>query len=164
MKPNATLWERFEGWFLKPIEKLKECPEGDGAFLALSAALFLCERYYRTVTNTHEGSNDNLSFRNAAAQDLGIAAGEFEIFWKVFRHGLQHQGMPKRYTDGAGVEYRWNIGEAYQPVPIFVTINPNLKVITINPWTFAALIASKYQANQRILANATVHVFGQAFA
>jgi len=46
MKPGASLIDRFNGWFVEPIEKLKELPEGDGGFLALSAALFLCERYY----------------------------------------------------------------------------------------------------------------------
>src|SRR5688572_30425857 len=97
MQPGATLWTRFEGWFWKPIEKLKECHQGDGAFLAMSASLALCERYYRTVTNTHEGQKDDLTFRKAAAKDLGVEYWKFEIFWKVFRHGIQHQGMPKHF-------------------------------------------------------------------
>jgi len=32
MKPGASLMERFDGWFVQPIEKLKELPEGDGGF------------------------------------------------------------------------------------------------------------------------------------
>jgi len=164
MKPNATLWERFEGWFLKPIEKLKDCPDGDGAFLAMSAALFLCERYYRTATNTHDGSTDDLSFRRAAAKDLGIAETKFEIFWKVFRHGIQHQGMPKLFRDKSGVEYRWNIGVAYPALPFFITAKPQIIIIAINPWGFAELICDKYRGNPALLSKATVHVFGEVYA
>ncbi len=34
MKTTATPLEKFEGWFIKAIDKLKELPEGDGAFAA----------------------------------------------------------------------------------------------------------------------------------
>lgn len=164
MKPNATLWERFDGWFAKPIEKLKECPEGDGAFLAMSAAMSLCERFYRTLTGTHEGSNDDLAFRRAAAADFGIAEREFEIFWQVFRHGIQHQGMPKLYRDKkSGIEYRWNFGLPYPALPVFVPANPKITVICIDPWKFASLVCDKYRARPDILQEATVHAFGQAF-
>ena len=98
MKPGAALMERFEGWFVSPIEKLKELPEGDGGFLALSAALFLCERYYRAKTNTHEKKKSPL-FMKAAAQDMGLSLIDFNRFWQVYRNGMLHQGMPKRYID-----------------------------------------------------------------
>lgn len=39
--------KRFVRWFVVPFAKLKEIPDGDGAFLALSMGLFLCERYYK---------------------------------------------------------------------------------------------------------------------
>ena len=163
MKPNATLWERFDGWFLKPVEKLKECPDGDGAFLAMSTALFLCERYYRTITNTHEGIKDDLSFKIEAAKDLGVAQFEFDIFWTVFRHGVQHQGMPKIYKDRtSGIQYRWNIGFAYDALPLFLPTEPSLQVIVFNPWAFMDLISQKYRDNPDVLGKATVHVFGEA--
>jgi len=64
MRSGASLMERFDGWFIKPIEKLKEMPEGDGGFLALSAALFLCETYM-TVSVTKEDKNPpSPPFRN----------------------------------------------------------------------------------------------------
>lgn len=162
MRPNATLWDRFEGWFWKPIEKLKECPEGDGAFLAMSASLALCERYYRTVTNTHEGKKDDLSFRRGAAKDLGVEDWKFEIFWQVFRHGIQHQGMPKRYEDkNKKIVYRWQIAAGFPSLPEFHVVNTHLQVIRIDPWAFAEIICKKYQANPAILHNATVHAFGE---
>jgi hypothetical protein len=44
MKPDASPTERFNGWFVKSIEKLRELPEGDGAFAAMMIALPLYER------------------------------------------------------------------------------------------------------------------------
>jgi hypothetical protein len=96
MKPGATLMERFDGWFVNPIEKLKELPEGDGGFLALSAALFLCERYYRALTETLYGKRDDETFKIEAAKDLGLSLDDFKLFWVVYRHGIQHQGTPKK--------------------------------------------------------------------
>ena len=162
MKPNATLWEKFEGWFWNPIQKLKECPEGDGAFIAMSASLALCERYYRTITNTHEGQRDDTGFRRAAAKDLGIEDWKFEIFWQVFRHGIQHQCMPKRYEKNQ-VTYRWKISEGFPSLPEFHVINPHLQEIRINPWGFAAIICKKYQSNPAILHDATVHAFAEVY-
>ena len=99
MKPGASLTERFDGWFVKPIEKLKELPEGDGGFLALSAALFLCERYYRALTDTLYGKRDDETFKVAAAKDLGLSPEDFNSFWIVYRNGVQHQGTPRHYID-----------------------------------------------------------------
>ena len=161
MKPGATLGERFEGWFCTPIDKLKECPEGDGVFLAMSAALFLCERFYRTQTNTHEGQGGNLAFQEAAAADFGIDLEKFEIFWKVFRHGIQHQGMPKKLTDETGMSYTWRIDSAYPALPTFVTASARTIEIRIDPWKFADLIKNKYRSNPSVLQNAVTHAFGE---
>lgn len=160
MKQNATLWQRFDGWFCKPIEKLKECQEGDGGFLAMSAALFLCERYYRTLTDTHEGQTDSGPFLDAAAQDLGVDSALFRIFWKVYRHGIQHQGMPRRLEKN-GITYRWHISAACSAIPTFHMISARAQEIRIDPWKFADLIKSKYGDNPEILKKATVHAFGE---
>jgi hypothetical protein len=159
MKPNATLWERFEGWFCQPIEKLKECPEGNGAFLALSAALFLCERYYRTLTNTHEGQQDSQPFLDVAAHDLAVDPEMFNIFWRVYRHGIQHQGMPRQWV-ADGCTYRWNMSAAFSAKPTFHSVSPTIQEIRIDPWKFADLIKRKYQDHPELLRNATVHAFG----
>ena len=83
--------ERFYGWFILPIEKLKELPEGDGGFLALSAALFLCERYYRALTNTlHEkGIRDDETFKIEAAKEINellnniVRLGSFRLKYRI---------------------------------------------------------------------------------
>jgi len=160
MRPHATLWERFEAWFCRPIEKLKECPEGDGGFLAMSAGLFLCERYYRTLTNTHEGQPESEPFLEAAARDLGLDSAEFRIFWTVYRHGIQHQGMPRRFEQN-GITYRAHMDAAFPARPTFHRVDATVREIRIDPWKFADLIKGKYQENPDVLKQATVHAFGE---
>ena len=160
MKKGASFTERFEGWFVKPIEKLKELPEGDGGFLALSAALFLCERYYRTLTNTHEGQKDDESFKRSAATDLGLDLKEFKCFWKVYRHGIQHQGMPRTYVE-KNITYKWQMDEGFNAIPEICPIDNQTREIQINPWKFAELMIEKFKAHPEILEDATLHAFGE---
>lgn len=156
--------ERFEGWFVAPVEKLKEIPEGDGAFVAMSVALFLCERFYRTKTNTHEGSRGDLAFRQAAAQDMHVADNYFEIFWKVFRHGIQHQGMPKELSlNNPERHYRWELRSDALAVPSFFQVDETHFMITIDPWKFCGFIFDKFRNEPDMLAKAESHAFGSVF-
>ena len=79
--------EKFSRWFIIPLNTLKMIPNGDGAFIALSIGCFLCERYYRIVTNTQE-TQDGIPFQNAAAADLNVNQAFFRNFWKVYRAGV----------------------------------------------------------------------------
>ena len=161
MKPGASLIDRFNGWFAAPIEKLKELPEGDGGFLALSAALFLCERYYRTLTKTHEGQKDNESFKTEAAKELGLSLDDFKCFWMVYRNGIQHQGMPRMYKDKHNVSYTWRTSADFEAIPEFYNIDAHNREIRLNPWKFAELIINKFRANPAVLQNAVSHAFGE---
>ncbi len=160
MKSGASLTERFDGWFVKPIEKLRELPEGDGGFLALSAALFLCERYYRTLTNTHEEQGDDESFKHRAAEDMGLDVHDFKCFWKVYRHGIQHQGMPRRHVEN-GISYKWSMSGDFNAIPQIHRVNGQTREIRLDPWKFAELIIGKFRANANILEGATLHAFGE---
>jgi len=132
--------------------------------VALSVALFLCERYYRTLTNTHEGQRDDKAFKVEAAKDLGLKEKDFEHFWMVYRNGIQHQGMPKRYVDkGNKVTYKWSIDEGFSATPEIHKIDAQTQEIRLNPWKFAELMINKFRANPSILENATLHAFGEVF-
>lgn len=164
MKDNATPLERFEGWFAQPIAKLREVPDGDGAWVALSVALFLCERYYRTVTNTQEDSRDSDRFKQEAASDLGITPAKFPIFWSVYRNGIQHQGMPRKYLDRAtGITYYAEIHESYYEIPSFVPYDSATWAVRISPWRFADLIVEKYRQNPAVLEQAVVHALAVVY-
>jgi len=160
MKPGASLEERFDGWFVKPIEKLKELPEGDGGFLALSAALFLCERYYRAVTDTLSGKRDDETFKIAAAKDLGLSLEDFNSFWIVYRNGVQHQGMPRKYIDKKKeLKYFFHIDEEFSGIPQIHKINAYKREIRLNVWKFAGLIVSKYKSNPEVFQKAISNTF-----
>jgi hypothetical protein len=159
MKPGATLMERFDGWFVNPIEKLKELPEGDGGFLALSAALFLCERYYRALTETLYGKRDDETFKIEAAKDLGLSLDDFKLFWVVYRHGIQHQGTPKKYVDKNKMKYIWQIADEFNAIPEIYKINAYKREIRLNVWKFADLIINKFKTNPEVFQKAVSNTF-----
>lgn len=161
MKKDATVEERFNGWYVKPIKLLKDClPDGDGGVLALSAALFLCERYYRVLTNTHDKYNDtsNKQFKSAAAKDFGLEQDEFDAFWKVFRNGTQHQGIPmdQKYK---GKNYKWQTRSDFNALPTFHPLDQDTFEIRIDTWKFVDLIITKYQNNKSTLSKFFEHGF-----
>jgi hypothetical protein len=160
MKPGTSLMERFNGWFVKPIEKLKEIPEGDGGFLALSAALFLCERYYRALTDTLNGKRDDEKFKIAAAKDLGLSLEDFNCFWIVYRNGVQHQGTPKKFIDKKNqIKYFFHISDEFNGIPEIHKINAYKREIRLNVWEFADLIINKFKTNESVFRKAVSRTF-----
>jgi hypothetical protein len=161
MKSNASVEERFDGWYVKPINLLRDgLPDGDGGVLALSAALFLCERYYRVLTNTHDKFDDksNKIFKNEAAKDLGLKEEDFEAFWRVYRNGSQHQGIPinVKYNDKT---YQWRTHKDFNAIPSFHAMGNNTYEIRLNPWKFADLIIEKYKKDTSTLKKFFEHAF-----
>ncbi len=160
MRPGASLFERFNGWFVEPIEKLKEVPDGNGGFLALSAALFLCERYYRALTDTLDGKRDDETFKIAAAKDFGLSLDDFKCFWIVYRNGIQHQGTPKKYIDKKNkIKYFFCTSEAFNELPEIFKINAYKREIRLNHWKFADFIINKYKTNPEVLLKAVSGTF-----
>ncbi len=159
MKPGASHMERFDGWFVKPIEKLKELPEGDGGFLALSAALFLCERYYRALTDTLHGKRDDEQFKIEAAKDFGMSLDDFKCFWMVYRNGMQHQGTPRKYLDKHRVKYSSQIADEFNAIPEVYKINAYKREIRLNVWKFADLMITKFKTNPKVFEKAIARTF-----
>ena len=159
MQPGASLMERFDGWFVEPIEKLKEIPESDGGFLAMSASLFLCERYYRALAKINHGRGDDETFKIEAAKDFGLSLDDFKCFWMVFRNGIQHQGVPRKYIDENKVEYTWQLYDDIDAILEFYNINTYKRVIRLNVWKFADLIITKFKTNPKVFQKAFSHTF-----
>src|SRR5665213_2816205 len=95
MKLNATPMERFQGWFVRAIEKLDELPEGDGAFAALMIVLPLYERYVVAKLKLAGKGASDAEKQAEMSSDLGLKDGQRRTFWAIFRVGFTHQGMGK---------------------------------------------------------------------
>lgn len=165
MKKNASIIERFEGWYVKPINVLKDVnnlPDGDGGYFALSIALSLCERYYRVKTDTQHNNREDIfshDFMDAAADDFGIKnKDEFSAFWIVYRHGTQHQCMPI-VSKFKGITYKWQTRDDFDAIPTFYKIDVSTIEIRINPWKFAELIINKYKSDPAFLEKCFKHAF-----
>jgi len=155
LKSGASLMERFDAWFVEPIEKLKELPEGGGAFLILSTAVFLCERYYRALTDTLYGKKDYEAFKIEAAKDLGLSLDDFNRLWIVYRHGVQHQGTPQVHIDKKNkIKYTWLITDEINEIIEIYKINACEQEIRLNVWKFADFIINKFKTNTEVFQKA----------
>ena len=162
-KTKPSNLELFIRWFVVPLQTLKTIPNGDGAFIALSIGIFLCERYYRSVGNTQDNHND-YSFKKLAAKDLKVDKAFFDAFWDIFRNGMQHQATPKAapHTDYATkitTNYKWRISGSYKAIPT-KRKHKKYTVIKIDPWKFADSMVSKFLNNAPELDKVSTHSFG----
>jgi len=71
MNSLATPLERFTRWYIEPFDMIKKVEGGGGAFVAMAIGLFLCERYFRSITHTQD-IQDGDPFQSKAAEFLGI--------------------------------------------------------------------------------------------
>jgi hypothetical protein len=109
--------QKFIRWYVRPFNRLRRIPHGDGAYIALSIGFSLCERYYRIKSNTITKHQVSDPFLRHAARDYNCDVDLFKAFWNLFRHGIQHQGAPKKKYKATWlpgkptVRINWAIGE-----------------------------------------------------
>ncbi len=144
MKSTATPLEKFEGWFVRAIDKLEELPEGDGAFAALMIVLPLYERYIVAKLKLDGKETGEVDKQEAISNDLGLDNGQRRIFWAIFRVGFTHQGMGKRGNT------KWLVSHTFGELPEFRTIH-NTECVCLNPWKFAGRILRKYQDDSNLI-------------
>jgi hypothetical protein len=120
----------FERWFVAPLEKLKECNNGDGAFVALMMSLPLYERLLKSRIKIRDGSCPDAAFNTEVCADLGITESVRQKFWSIFRVGMMHQAMPQ-----AGKTY-WEFGSVWDGYPQ-IEDRMGIQVMSIDPWKFA---------------------------
>jgi len=145
MKPNASVEEKFDGWFVKPIKLLRdELPEGDGGFVAFIATLALYERLIIARLKISNLPTDETSIKQEMSRDLRLTDGQRQIFWDMFRNGLLHQAMPK-----AG-KTNYLFSAQYSGYPEFKTAN-GYTFICMDPWKFIDRVLQEYCANPRLI-------------
>jgi hypothetical protein len=145
MKQNASVEEKFDGWFVKPIKLLKdELPEGDGGFVAFMAALALYERLIIARLKISKLPTDETSIKQEMSRDLGLPDYQRQIFWDMFRNGLLHQAMPK-----AG-KTNYFFSDQYSGYPEFKTAK-GCTFICMDPWKFTDRVLQEYLSNPRLI-------------
>ena len=140
----------FQRWYVDPLRKLQEIPNGDGGFVALSTSCFLYERYAVTVIKGGGGKADRdtkiLQFMNDFNTDKPTA----EAFWDVIRDGMLHQAMPKTGEFGKKTSMGWAFhGSLTKPVGMGKA-NGN-DILLIEPWLFTERVITLWQANLDLL-------------
>lgn len=142
MRPSATPVERFRGWFEAPIAKLKELPEGDGAFAALMIALPLYERSIIAGLKLAELPAGEDEIRAAMSADLGLDDRDRATFWAMFRVGFMHQAMVSSGTT------KWLVSHRFGEIPEFRTVNGD-RCLCIDPWKFADRVVATFLSDPR---------------
>jgi hypothetical protein len=144
MKPGATPTDRFTGWYVRPIEKLKELPEGDGAFAALMIALPLYERYIIAKLKLSGKSTDPDHITREIGADLKLDEGQRRVFWAMFRTGFMHQGMTM-----AG-KTQWLVSHKFGELPEFRTFQGR-SCLCVDPWKFADRVLNAFLQDPRLI-------------
>lgn len=144
MKTTATPLEKFEGWFVKVIDKLKELPEGDGAFAALMIVLPLYERYIVAKLKLDGKNTREVDKQEEMSKDLGLDDKQRSIFWAIFRVGFTHQGM------GQHGKTKWLVSHDFGELPEFRTVS-GIDCVCLDPWKFAQRVLKKYRDDPRLI-------------
>ena len=163
---SFTPVQKFNMWFVRPCEALRNAgntgpdePQ-DGAFIALSVALYLFERYYRIESGSQEDSKATKLLAHAS-QDLDLNTDFLTVFWSTYRHGLLHQGQPKSHTYD-GRKYTWRIDGSYQKLPTEF-VKDDIHYICINPWLFLDLVLDLCRTKPTTLEGIVAYQFGGIF-
>lgn len=139
---NAS--ELFERWFGRSIEKLRELPNGDGAFAALMIAIPLYERFIIASLKGSGSPTKEADIQKAVGDDLGLDDGQRRVFWEMFRNGFMHQAMAK---DG---KTKWMVSSEFGELPEFKTIG-GVAYICLNPWKFADRVLRKFRSDPKLI-------------
>lgn len=134
----------FEMWFVQPVEKLKELPNGAGGFVAFMVGLALYERLISAKLKFKNLSSNEETFKKAMAEDLRLSDKDRSIFWDMLRNGLLHQGMPKIGRTGCFFHH------SFSEYPEFTQINGK-PVICIDPWKFTDRVIKEFLVNPSLI-------------
>ncbi len=144
MRPAAAPLERFNGWFASAIDKLKELPEGDGAFAALMIALPLYERYIIAKLKLSEQATEEEEIRREMGADLQLNDQDRRVFWAMFRTGFMHQAMVQSGRT------QWLVSHHFEALPS-IRIFHGVECVCMDPWKFADRVVKLFRSDPRLI-------------
>ena len=147
--------DKFERWVVAPIDRLRQLPQGDGAFAALSICCGLFERLIDSFLSRDKVKATPEAFWEAAARDLGCSEEAMRRFWNGFRLGMQHAFQPKAYVEdrGLGNRWGWDMAEAegYHHFPEILQKDPKTFTVRIDPWKFVDHVLERWRQNPEVM-------------
>jgi len=148
---HQHLAELFNRWYVKPLEALKSLPHGDGGFVALATVCFLYERYAKAVLTQAGQRADEDGVVRRFAQDFGTNLETAQVFWKVMRNGLLHQGMPMQRERGRQTLPRWVLSGRFH-LPAQLVSQDGRHHLLVQPWLIVDMVVDLCQASLPLFA------------
>lgn len=123
-------YDQFRSWYYEPLKTLETMPSGQGGFVAVATACFLYERYAVAILKSQGKKANRAGIVIQLSNDFEVDGETAEVFWKVIRDGILHQGMPLR-SDDLPI---WGFHDAYPALDL--VINDNGPFLKVQPWKF----------------------------
>jgi hypothetical protein len=162
---DPTPAEKFRRWILRPLEALRDLPDGDGGFAAFSICCGLFERFIRSRLKANGQKATTEAFIATAAKDLGCDEEAMRRFRDGFRLGLQHAFQPKAYVqnEGRGDKWGWEIasGDGFYKHPEIVKKAEGVFAVRIDPWKFVDHVTMRWKENLQLLNELNEFAFGK---
>lgn len=148
--------ELFRRWFVIPIETLLHLDRGDGAFVALMAALPLYERAIVATIKLRGDTPTDDAISAEMDADLNVPAPVRAKFRAIFRNGFMHQAM------GLAGATKWRISAEYGHAPQIIS-EGGVDYVCIDPGKFAKHVLDKFEANPALITASDSFPFAAIF-
>jgi hypothetical protein len=147
---SQTVLDRFNRWFVKPMDMLQTIPDDDGAFITLMASLVLYERYAKAAAKRGKRKATAAAITDLLMENFDVTDDQARIFWNMIRDGFLHQGMPLQGGRDGKEFPKWIISSGLPESVAFVK-RGGRSVIAINPWEFRDTVVALYRMNPALL-------------
>lgn len=128
-----TAAQLFDIWYVQPLRALENLPGGAGGFIALATSCFLYERYAKALIRAQGSKASEENLIRQFAEDFDTDQETATCFWKEMRHGLLHQGMPKKKERGSSQMPHWAFHDSF-PAVALATDAEGARVLLVQPW------------------------------
>lgn len=150
MQQTLTLEERFQRWYVTPLETLATLNNGDGGIVVLVVSMLLYERYVNAKLGLKEDADLHIIKRELVIDlqnecSCALSEEQARQFWKMYRHGLLHGGMPKKKpTLMACLTHEID-------VPIVFDKCNGKDAIVVEPWRFMRFVLGLWEKRPDLL-------------
>jgi hypothetical protein len=142
--------DKFNRWFVRPMDRLQRLPNDDGAFITLMTSLVLYERLVKTAAIRARKKASLAAIIEQLVNDFDVTEDQAEVFWNMIRDGFLHQGMPLQGGRGGRQYPKWIISSGLDE-PMEFLKRAGKPVVAINPWKFRDAVVDLFRMNPHLL-------------